>query len=81
MGLLMLMTLSMQAQPKNKIRTEDYNKWGELKDEKMASNGKWISYKMDYAVGTDTLFLQNVATGERQKFPNGNQAEFTPDSH
>jgi dienelactone hydrolase len=80
-GVLMFSSLTIQAQAKGKIPVEDYNKWGELKDEKMASNGKWISYKMDYAVGTDTLFLQNVATGERQKFPNGIQAEFTPDSN
>jgi dipeptidyl aminopeptidase/acylaminoacyl peptidase len=78
---MLMMTLSSQAQPKNKIRTEDYNKWGELKDEKMASDSRWISYKMDYAVGTDTLFLQNVTTGGIQKFPNGNSAEFTADSN
>lgn len=77
----MLTILYMQAQPKNKIRPEEYHKWGELNDEKMTSDGKWISYRMDYAVGTDTLFLQKVATGERQKFPNGVQAEFTADSN
>lgn len=77
----MFSSIPIQAQAKGKIPVEDYNKWGELKAEKMALDGKWISYKMDYAVGTDTLFLQKVATGERQKFPNGVQAEFTADSN
>jgi dienelactone hydrolase len=80
-GILMLSRLPIQAQSKGKIPIEEYNKWGELKEERMASNGNWISYKMDYAVGTDTLFLQHVTTGSVQKFPNCNSAEFTADSN
>jgi dienelactone hydrolase len=81
LGILLFTSLCIQAQPKVKIPIEEYHKWGELKEEKMASDGNWISYKMDYTVGTDTLFLQNVTTGISQKFPNGYSAEFTADSN
>jgi dipeptidyl aminopeptidase/acylaminoacyl peptidase len=80
-GALLLSNFLIQAQPSSKIRPEDYHKWGELKDEEMAPDGKWISYKMDYTIETDTLFLQKVATGERQNFPNATQAVFTSDSN
>lgn len=80
-ALLVLNVMLLQAQPKKKILPEDYNTWSELKDKKMAPNGKWISFTMDYRVGTDTLLLQHTTTGKRHKFPKGKRAEFTPDSN
>jgi dipeptidyl aminopeptidase/acylaminoacyl peptidase len=80
-AVLILAVFFLQAQSKKKILPEEYTKWSELKDEKMAPDGKWIAFVVDYTVGTDTLFLQHVATGKRRKFPKGNQAVFTPDSN
>ena len=79
--LLVSITVLLQAQNKKQITPADYDKWGELMDEKLSPDGRWVCFRMNYDVGSDTLFLQEVGTGKRrQTFVNGTDAEFSADS-
>lgn len=53
-----------------------YGKEGKLAIKELSSDGKWVSYTMDYESGADTLFLQNTATKSQWSFPGGTQPNF-----
>lgn len=78
--LLIGLLTKVHAQERKKITPADYDKWGELTSERLSADGKWISFVVDYPVGNDTLFLQNVATGKRRAYVYGDQAYFSEDS-
>lgn len=76
-----LFTLSAWSQSaKLRMTVDDYGKWGTLSEEKISPDGRWVSCKMEYQSGSDTLFIVNAKTGKTQSFPQGISARFSPDS-
>lgn len=62
---------------KGNLTENDYKKWSNLSDEKISPDGNWISYKLKYDTGQDTLFVKNIHTGKAISFPNGNDQLFS----
>lgn len=76
-----LFALSSWAQSaKLKVTPADYEKWGTLSGELISPDGKWVSCKMEYQSGNDTLFVINTTTLKRRDFPGAASATFSPDS-
>lgn len=68
-----------QSLGKAKLTPDEYAKWSTMAQENLSPNGKWISYKLEYDSGEDTLFVKNTATLEQYYFPKGNNANFSDD--
>ncbi|PWA09895.1 S9 family peptidase [Flavobacterium laiguense] len=81
--ILPLVTCSLWGQvvQKKQLTESDYHLWGELRQDKVASNGKWTSYKMEYEKGIDTLFVCNTTTKKTYNFPSGNNSLFAGKEH
>ena len=65
-----------QEVQKKQLTEADYHLWGELRQDKVAPNGAWISYKMEYESGIDTLFVSNSTTKKTYYFPSANNSLF-----
>lgn len=59
----------------------DYGKWGKLLYTTIAPDGNWVSFKMEYESGKDTLFLMNAKTKRKLNFPNAVSATFESDGN
>jgi dipeptidyl aminopeptidase/acylaminoacyl peptidase len=68
-----------QSIAKAKLTIEDYGKWSTLIQENLSPNGKWITYKLRYDSGIDTLFVRHIATSKQYYFPKGNNVAFSND--
>src|SRR5690606_12546339 len=77
--LFFLQVMFSQSITKEKLTTEDYGKWSTLIHENLSPNGKWITYKLRYDSGIDTLFVRHTATSKQYYFPKGNNAAFSND--
>lgn len=80
--ILQLVACSLWGQElqKKTLLLEDYPKWGELRLDKMSTDGDWVSYTMNYRSGLDTLFVKNTSSLKTFTFPLGNRGNFiTPD--
>lgn len=62
---------------KENVTENDYKKWSTLIDEKISPDGNWVSYKLKYDVGSDTLFAKNIQNEKVIFFPNGKDLVFT----
>ncbi|TRX32554.1 S9 family peptidase [Flavobacterium sp. ZT3R18] len=76
--ILPLVTCSLWGQvvQKKQLTESDYHLWGELRHDKVSSNGKWTSYKMEYEKGIDTLFVSNTTTQKKYNFPSCSNSLF-----
>lgn len=77
--LFFLEIVSGQSFPKTKVEQEDYDNWSTLMYENLSPNGKWITYKLIYDSGIDTLFVRHTTTSKQYYFPKGNNATFSND--
>jgi len=78
-SILSLVTCSLSAQvgPKKELTTADYHLWGELNLDKVSGDQQWVSYKMRYKNGIDSLFVRNTNTNKTYTLPCGDQSTFT----
>jgi len=76
--ILPLVTCSLWGQvvQKKQLTESDYHLWGELRQDKVAPNGIWASYRMEYEKGIDTLFVSNTTTKKTYNFPAANNSLF-----
>jgi dipeptidyl aminopeptidase/acylaminoacyl peptidase len=65
-----------QVVQKKQLDPSDYPLWGELRLDNVSSNAKWVSYKISYESGLDTLFVRNTTNKKSYVFPLGKQATF-----
>lgn len=65
-----------QVAQKKQLTSTDYHLWGELMPDKIAPNGKWVSYNMRYESGADTLFVRNTQSLKTYAFPAGSKTSF-----
>lgn len=70
-----------QVMQKKQLTESDYAKWGELYFDKISPNGQWISYRMLYHSGLDTLFVRNTSTLKTYNFPKGSFPSFLGNEH
>lgn len=66
-----------QALLKKQLSSSDYGLWGSLEADKISPDENWISYRMAYHSGADTLFLKNTVNNKVLAFPSGGQTLFT----
>ncbi|WP_409415783.1 prolyl oligopeptidase family serine peptidase [Flavobacterium sp. PS2] len=76
--ILQLVACSLWGQvlQKRTVTVSDYSKWGELRLDKMSTDGQWISYTMSYQTGLDTLFAKNAKSLKTHAFPLGLAGDF-----
>lgn len=63
-----------QGIQKKQLTEEDYGLWGSLRTFAVSDNGLWVSYKISYPSGNDTLFVKSTrstAVYSLPKTPNG----------
>ena len=65
-----------QAGKKKELRPQDYSLWHTLLDVKIAPNGGWTSYHLNYESGQDTLVLQNITNKTTSYFPSARSESF-----
>lgn len=76
--LLLLITSTSYGQfTKRNVRVVDYDKWSTLSSQVLSPDGKWVSYKYNYDVGQDTVFVKNIRTGITQSIAGGSGATFS----
>lgn len=68
--------LTGQVKQKKNLQESDYHLWHTLQSDKISENGKWISYKLAYPSGQDTLFIKNTQTHKQYAFPQGTNGNF-----
>lgn len=57
-----------QAQTKVPLTEKDYTLWGTLRTGSISENGNWISYRMLYDSGIDTLFITHTKNNKKYFF-------------
>lgn len=65
-----------QVLPKKQLTEADYRLWGTMGQEQLSDGGNWVSYKMSYESGKDTLFIMNTGTKIKRSFPDGISGKF-----
>jgi dipeptidyl aminopeptidase/acylaminoacyl peptidase len=66
-----------QTPIKRKVTPADYSQWSTLEAEKLAADGKWVSYKLAYDSGKDTVFLQQTTGSKKYNFPSAANESFS----
>ena len=66
---------------KKKLDENEYDRWYNLVDEKIAPNGNWISFRLKYNSRIDTLVLKNTKNRQTFYLSKGTNAIFSPDSN
>ncbi|MCC9020413.1 S9 family peptidase [Flavobacterium lipolyticum] len=70
-----------QVVQKKQLTESDYMKWGELIVGNPSPDGRWITYRMRYESGSDTLFVRNTINGETFNMPGGIFPRFAGNEH
>lgn len=69
-----------QVVQKKQLTSADYHLWGTVDLEKVAPDEKWVSYRMTYDMGIDTLFVRNIQSNTTYHFAGGTNSLFTKDN-
>lgn len=79
-GLVWLAIQQAYSQSKPIATTADYNKWHTLVGAVVSPDGLWATYKHEYESGTDTLWVQQIASDRKFTFAKATHTTFSPDS-
>ena len=71
----------VNSEQQRQLPQEDYGLWETLRPEKISNNGHWVSYRMDYVIGKDSLFLKNVNTNLVYAISEGINGRFSAQNH
>lgn len=76
---LLLASVSIYGQTpiKRQVTPADYSQWSTLTAEKLAADGKWVSYKLAYDSGKDTVFVQQTTGNKKYIFPSAADESFS----
>ena len=77
--LLGSVTIWGQISVKRKVSPADYSQWSTLNSEKLAADGKWLSYKLSYDSGKDTIIVQQTYGSKKYTFPLATDENFSRD--
>ncbi len=64
------------AQKAKQLTVDDYGLWNKLSEERISDDGKWISFKVSYESGADTLFVKSPVMGNNFTFPKASEGQF-----
>lgn len=64
------------AQKTKQLTVDDYGLWNNLSEECISDDGKWISFKVSYESGADTLFVKSTAMDKTFTFPKASEGQF-----
>ncbi|KGO93649.1 S9 family peptidase [Flavobacterium subsaxonicum] len=75
---LLFATCSLWGQVRQKkiVKEEVYHLWHSLSLDNISENGNWVSYKVHYDGGKDTLFLKNTKNKTCYNFPQAHYGTF-----
>jgi dipeptidyl aminopeptidase/acylaminoacyl peptidase len=79
--LILFFACPLWGQVKKALTEEDYNLWHTLHLQQLSENGKWVSYSVNYAEGTDTLFVKNTMTLKTSSFAGKGSGQFLNNSN
>jgi len=65
-----------QVVQKKIVEASDNHLWGVLGLDKISADQEWVSYKMRYENGIDSLFVQNTITNKTYNLPYGDKTAF-----
>lgn len=65
-----------QAKPKQPVTEKDYHKWGSMYFDKISDDGRWLSYRMDYDQGPDTLVVKSTDGKQTFKYAGASNGTF-----
>ncbi|WP_369764934.1 alpha/beta hydrolase family protein [Flavobacterium sp. WC2429] len=77
--LLGSVTIWGQISVKRSVSPADYSQWSTLNSEKLAADGKWVSYKLSYDSAKDTVFVQQTYGSKKHIFPSATDENFSRD--
>lgn len=60
---LLFTPLNAQKNQKKQLTPKDFDLWETIVSHKLSNNGEWLAYAMEYANGSDTLFVKNIQNG------------------
>ncbi|TRW99022.1 alpha/beta hydrolase family protein [Flavobacterium gawalongense] len=66
-----------QTPIKRQVTPADYSQWSTLTAEKLAADGKWVSYKLVYDSGKDTVFVQQTTGTKKYSCPSAADESFS----
>jgi len=66
-----------QSSNKLKITERDFEKWSAISYHNLSPNGHWVTYKLVYDSGFDTLFVKDAYSKMQYSFSNGNSPSFS----
>lgn len=70
-----------QAVLKKQLSFSDYAQWGTLESDRIAPDENWISFRMTYQNGADTMFVKGIANDKIFAFPSASRTLFTRDNY
>lgn len=81
--LFMLFTcpLMVQVLTHKSLSEKDYPLWSTLQTEELSDLGSWVSYKMKYESGKDTLFVKQTKGNRIYSFVNGYDSNFKKEQY
>lgn len=72
--LQLVVTFAATAQDKKKIDHTIYDEWKSIANIQQSKNGDWITYEINPALGDGYLFIENVASGNKDSIYKGENA-------
>ncbi|MFV8465812.1 alpha/beta hydrolase family protein [Flavobacterium sp. LB1P62] len=66
-----------QTLVKKQVTPADYSQWSTLTAEKLSTDGKWVSYKLAYDSGKDTVFVQQTMGNKKYSCPSAADESFS----
>ena len=79
LSIVLLFATGRSQEHKLELKPQDYEKWSTVSNESIAPHGEWITYKIAYESGKDTVFIQQTLTGKKHAIPSAKDVEFSPD--
>ena len=64
-----------------KLTADDYARWGTLRVNQIADDGKWSSFSMGYESGADTLFLRHIQHDRKYVIAAARDGKFIGNDH
>lgn len=70
-----------QVMQKKSLTYSNPNSWGELIMENISPDGQWLSFKMQYKNGMDTLFVKHTSESKKYAFAKSKIPTFTQNNY
>ncbi len=69
--------VSAQQIQKKQLLAEDYQLWNSTSLDRVSADEQWVTYRVSYENGLDTLYLKNIVNGKTFSYPGGGEVVFS----